>query len=665
MSEKYPGGLITKTPVTPAGPYQTGAASGVWTRDQQLQYQQQGIWPTAGLTPPYIEDVFSTWLYTGNGSTQTITNNIDLTSGGLLWTKQRSTARANALLNTSSMYYMDSGYTGGDVDGSPVWSISSTGFSLLAAYPLTNSNNGTYATWAFKKKAKFFDVVTWTGDDTTGRQIPHNLGSVPACVFVKITSSSGSWLVYHQSIGTSKYLVLNLTDASANFTNWISVTSTSFTVNSRNASGSTYVAYLFASDAGGFGAAGTDNVITCGGFTTSSYYATVNLGYEPQWILYKRTDSTTDGDWQIADNMRGLLATANSPFQGLQPNLSNAESSVGNIQLTSTGFVFGGAAASPYIYIAIRRGPMKTPTDATTVYKGIARTGTGATANVTGVGFPVDLNWSHIRDAAYPNVTVDRLRGTTITLKPSTADAEAVSDTVTSFASMDGVQYGTSDRVNASGNTYVNWYFKRAPSFFDEVCYTADSSPQTVSHNLGVAPELILLKSRSGSGSWATYCAYFPTPSNNYKPLNSDYASTFSGSWGAMTSSTFIVDGVNYPAATTAVAYLFATCAGVSKVGSYTGNGTTQTINCGFGAGGARFVLITKSTVLSTGGWYVYDTARGMTVLTDPYLFMNVDAAESATLGSVTTVTTGFAVNASILAAINTNAATYIYLAIA
>ena len=112
----------------------------------------------------------------------------------------------------------------------------------------------------------------------------------------------------------------------------------------------------------------------------------------------------------------------------------------------------------------------------------------------------------------------------------------------------------------------------------------------------------------------------------------------------------------------TYVAYLFATCAGVSKVGSYTGNGTTQTINCGF-AGGARFVLIKRTD--STGDWYVYDTARGMTTLTDPYLLLNSNAAESATLGSVTTVTTGFAVNASILSAINTNSASYIFLAIA
>jgi hypothetical protein len=91
MSERFPGGIITKSPATPTGPYQTGAAPGIWTLDQQLQYQQQGVWPTAGNSPPYIEDVFSTYLYTGNGTTQTITNGIDLsTKGGLVWGKSRT-----------------------------------------------------------------------------------------------------------------------------------------------------------------------------------------------------------------------------------------------------------------------------------------------------------------------------------------------------------------------------------------------------------------------------------------------------------------------------------------------------------------------------------------------------------------------------------------------
>jgi hypothetical protein len=132
--------------------------------------------------------------------------------------------------------------------------------------------------------------------------------------------------------------------------------------------------------------------------------------------------------------------------------------------------------------------------------------------------------------------------------------------------------------------------------------------------------------------------------------------------WGG-TSTTFITTGAfGTNAASNYVAYLFATCPGVSKVGSYTGNGTTQAIACGF-TGGARFVLIKRTD--SSGDWYVYDTARGMTTTTNPYIFFNNTAAQVATLGSVTTTTGGFTVNGLVLADINTSSASYIFLAIA
>jgi hypothetical protein len=175
----------------------------------------------------------------------------------------------------------------------------------------------------------------------------------------------------------------------------------------------------------------------------------------------------------------------------------------------------------------------------------------------------------------------------------------------------------------------------------------------------------MITKRRSNTGPWVVYTA--TTGNTNYLQLyttdavqtNTDYYNSTTP-----TSSVFTL-GSSTSTNTTAqtyVAYLFATCAGVSKVGTYTGNGTTQTIDCGF-TGGARFVLIKRTD--STGNWYVYDTARGMTTLTDPYLLFNSTAAEVATLGSVTTVSTGFALNSAILAAINTNGATFLFLAIA
>jgi hypothetical protein len=207
--------------------------------------------------------------------------------------------------------------------------------------------------------------------------------------------------------------------------------------------------------------------------------------------------------------------------------------------------------------------------------------------------------------------------------------------------------------------------FKRAPSFFDEVCYTGTASNTTQAHNLGVVPELIIVKGRSGATAGQIYASGLAN--TEYLVLNTTAAKTTGATrWNSTTptSSVFSIGTateVNTSAATY-VAYLFATCAGVSKVGTYTGNGTTQTIDCGLTAG-ARFVIIKRTD--STGNWYVYDTTRGMTTLTDPYLLLNNTNTEVATLGSVTTVATGFALNSAILAAINVNAGTYIFLAIA
>jgi hypothetical protein len=112
----------------------------------------------------------------------------------------------------------------------------------------------------------------------------------------------------------------------------------------------------------------------------------------------------------------------------------------------------------------------------------------------------------------------------------------------------------------------------------------------------------------------------------------------------------------------TYVAYLFASLTGVSKVGSYTGNGSSQTINCGFTAG-ARFVLIKRSD--GNGDWVVFDSARGIVAGNDPYLELNTTDAEVTDKDAVDTDNSGFIVNETTGPNVNTNSATYIYLAIA
>ena len=629
----------------------------------------------------YIEDVFQTWLHSGNGSTQTITNGIDLsTKGGLVWVKKRSAAESHFLVNSASPgFRLETDGTGGQGSQS-VLSLTSSGFSLLLGNAAVNGSGSTYASWTFRKQPKFFDVVTYTGNGST-QAISHSLGSVPGCIIIKSTSSGSNWVVYHRSLGEDFFLKLNLTDSSQYSTTVFDITaptSTNFTVGSNslvNTNGATYVAYLFAHNAGGFGRTGTDNVISCGSFTTNSTgNATVNLGYEPQWLMVKCTSSSEN--WYLVDNMRGWPAdTSFGKAAVLYPNLSNAEANFDALAPTSTGFTAILTNNQTFIYIAIRRGPMKTPTTGTSVFGNNARSGTGANATVTG-GQTDDLAIIKNRGAAQNPIWATRLIDTRYIQSNGTAAEVAAGTNILQsnpWDLMDGVKVGTTSALtNASSNTFINYLFRRAPGFFDVVCYTGTGSSATsYSHNLGVAPELIINKVRSASGS--NWIATFNFTSTNYvlAALNLTIAGdtflyTDGASIEARPTSTAMRFTGGVPAVNdsgqTYVAYLFASCPGVSKVGSYTGTGALQTIDCGF-TGGARWVMIKRTD--DVGDWLVYDSARGITSGNDPYFRMNSSAAEITGTNYVDTTSVGFQVTAAAPAGLNANGGTYIFLAVA
>ena len=643
----------------------------------------------AAAVPTYIEDVFSTYLYTGTTSPVTVNNGIDLANkGGLVWIKSRSNAVNHALVDSarSAGYVLNSNTTNAEQNYSADWNgFTATGFSVSDSQSLWNLNGYTYASWTFRKQPKFFDVVTYTGDGVAGRQIAHSLGATPGCIIVKRTNTTGNWNVYHRSLGATDNIYLNLTNATSPTSipwNDTAPTSTYFVVGGgyTNNPGDTYVAYLFAHDTA------TDGVIQCGSYTGNGLDAgpQISLGWEPQWVLLKNT-STGGYNWAIVDNMiGGILGVDTGATKFLAPNVSNAELSANPplVKATPTGFQIvnpgdlANANGSTYIYIAIRRGPMKTPTSGTSVYYPDAYTGTGALNVQTAPNFPPDLLVGN-RRTSWGAAWFDKLRGPSKLLFSYDTAAE-VTTSGTDLKSFDQLGFTLNaanfeTSLNSSGASDILWNFRRAPGFFDVVCYTGTGSAHNETHNLGVVPELIIVKNRSNTFNWTVYSSAVCSLNGQYLMFTTDEKQSGGSSmWGInpltdppnMTSTTFSLgyaqpvngSGSNY------VAYLFASCPGVSKVFSFTGNGTTQTINCGF-TGGARFVLLKASS--ATGGWYVYDTARGMTTLTDPYLFLNSTAAETATLGSVTTVTGGFAVNEAITTGVNTNGVTYIGLAIA
>jgi len=628
----------------------------------------------------YVEDVFSTFLYTGTGSSQTITNNIDLSGeGGLVWCKIRDAGiYSHALVDTARgrAYTIGSDLTDAQYTSSAsndLVSFNSNGFTVgsVQNFNSYNRNGNTIVSWTFRKAKKFFDIVTYTGNGSN-RTISHNLGSVPGCIIVKKTSGTDSWAVYHRSAAkagyTAKesYLILNSTQQVegpyAGYWNNTDPTSTVFTLGNDgwvNGSGSTYVAYLFAHDAGGFGNAGSDNVISCGSFTTDgSGNATVSLGYEPQYILMKKTSATQS--WVCYDTMRGWAQLQQAQ---LYPNVVQAEDLYTGSPFffpTATGFSLSGTFNlgnnDTFIYIAIRRGPMKTPTSGTSVFAVTSFTGVDTAQTA---GFPVDL----VMNAENISATtqwqwVDRLRGANKKLESNTGGAEG---TVSDGAWDSNITV----RVTSSGNNYKRSYpmFRRAPGFFDIVCYTGTGSATTVSHNLGVVPELMIVKSRNTAVTdWAVYSA--ASGATKYQWLNTtDQAQTFSTIWNdtAPTSSVFTVgsNGQTGGSGRTYVAYLFASLSGVSKVGSYTGNGSSVTVTTNFQP---RFILVKRTD--STGDWIVSDSARGLVAGNDPYLRLNSTAAEVTNEDWVDITSTSFTVNQTTINA-NVNNATYIFLAIA
>jgi hypothetical protein len=685
MSTKYPGGFITKSPVAPT----SSAASGIWTLDQQQQAQKAGTWPSP---PPFIEDVFSTYLYSGDGSSaQNINNGIDLAGkGGMVWVKSRSNATTNVIVDTNRFVsssniqciFSDS-TAAASASADEFGSFNSNGFSIPynTTAGWTNFGTRTFVSWSFRKQAKFFDIVLHTSGASL--TLNHALGVTPGFIMIKETTV-GNWFCFHRS--SNGYLQLNTTAAAAGTSMagigpttaaWIAATSTTIDFSNLYSSSSNFVAYLYAHDAGGFGLTGTDNVISCGSFTTDgSGSFSVNLGYEPQWLMIKSTNNTGVSairqNWLIYDNMRGLGVQPSGSAARLFPNLSNAESSSNELGITATGFESIGnqnPSTGPYIYIAIRRGPMKVPTVGTSVYQGVSRTGTSANATVTGAGFAPDLTVIAGQSNSSGKTWTDKLRGPNKALLSAFTNSEqTTTDWVTGFTNTGftlGADAAGADYVNKSPNTYINWMFGRAPSFFDEVCYTGTGANRTVAHNLGAVPELMIVKQRGGTTDWVVYAQ--PIGNTALLALNLDIAQlTFPNGWNntSPTSTEFTVgiSSVVNASGGTYVAYLFSTCAGVSKVGSYTGTGALQTVNCGF-TSGARFVLIKRTD--STGDWWTYDSARGITSGNDPYLYLNTTDPENTGTNYVDTDTTGFKVTAAAPAGLNANGGTYIFLAIA
>ena len=216
----------------------------------------------AVATKTYVDDIFSTFLYKGTGSAQSINNGIDLSSeGGMVWIKSRDWTRSHNIYDTvrgtNKVIYTESSNTevtkGPSNADSGIYQFNNNGFNIGAINGV-GANNYNYSSWTFRKAPGFFDVVQYTGTGSA-QHISHSLSCIPGLIMVKCTSANHDWAVYHRSTKSTHFLELNETNVAAdNISRWNDTdpTSTNFTVGtsgSVNDNNSTYIAYVFAGGA--------------------------------------------------------------------------------------------------------------------------------------------------------------------------------------------------------------------------------------------------------------------------------------------------------------------------------------------------------------------------------------------------------------------------------
>jgi hypothetical protein len=432
-----------------------------------------------------------------------------------------------------------------------------------------------------------------------------------------------------------------------------------------NVAGSEYVAYLFAHDPDG---ENDDGMIACGSYTgTGAGGNAVSLGWEPQYVMLKRSSNTSS--WFLFDTLRGFGADTSVNSQVLYADTSGTEGSLNSMGLNADGFVLddGGGytngSGETYIYMAIRAPMMVEPEAGTDVFA----VSTSVSTNPDWVsGFAPDMGIYRYTLGTNNFLTSVRLTQGKY-LRTNDTSAEYTDSNASSFDYSNGFgsNVGTSQPSDSIG-----LLFKRAKGFFDVVAYTGNATlGRTVNHSLGVVPEMMWVKNRSNTQSWQIYhkdIASTPVGSGGRILLDTSAGFQDSDSYWADTDPTSAVfsvgDGDPNVNSNTYIAYLFATLDGVSKCGSFTGNGSSQNIACGFSAG-ARFVLIKRTD--NNGDWYIWDTERGIVTGNDPHLSLNTTSAEVTGDDSIDPQSAGFTVNQVSATNINVSSASYIFLAIA
>ena len=325
---------------------------------------------------------FNPVLYTGNGSTQSITG-VGF-QPDLLWIKNRDASASHALIDSvRGLNSLRSNTTGAEFSNSYFFSsLDSDGFTFNNTETDANASGVDYVAWNWlaggtavsntqgsitssvsANTTSGFSIVSYTGNGTSGANFGHGLGVKPACVIVKSRSlGAQNWQFVSKALSATpfasgNYLKLNATDAmGTNTAVWnteptsslIYLTSSADT----NSSGATYVCYAFA-EKKGFSKFGS---YTGNGSTDGTF---VYTGFKPAFVLIRNISSINN--WVMLDNKRNSYNVENLI---LYPNNTDADTSSDSLDFLSNGFKIrttGGdrnASGSTLIYMAFAENPL-------------------------------------------------------------------------------------------------------------------------------------------------------------------------------------------------------------------------------------------------------------------------------------------------------------------
>ena len=628
--------------------------------------------------------------------------------GNICWNNTEPTATTfslgtHALTNGNGNTYVAYIFGGGDATNIDITSktLTNLGDSFLGSYPMSNINDGTAET----SNAQSIGVVGGGGQF----DIYVDLTSPHVVTKYKIAPQGGGNTTYNLPVkfevyGTNDTSSWNfITTCQTTYNGWFAGDYRDFPLPGLNSYRYWRIKVLEGRDSSGnattgrsisewnlegfspsldtpeykFGKSGDKNIIDTGSYTGtgSSDGPVIDLGWEPQWVIIKGTGTV---NWAIFDSMRGVPTKTHSSTGGdnyIHPDeSSNETTNLERIEFTSTGFKIrdGGwinTAGDKHIYMAIRRSdgnvgkPVEVGTDVFSLSPG---NGSSTIPNFT-TNHVVDFATYRQPASTHHWEQTARLMGTGYVYLNRDLAANHWDKFV--FDSMIGFQ-----NHSGHGSDYQAWAWKRHAGFDVQVYdgLGALSAPRVFQHNLGKPPEMIWVKNCSSAYSWRVWHKdlssggaaaapwYLVLDGNDAQTANGDI---FGGSGNVLPTATQWTTGGNAGVnenGSKHLAVLFASVAGISKCGGYTGTGASHTITTGFSP---RFLLIKNASYTGGENWRILDTRRGWGAGNDQQIRLSDNSSQSANEDWGTPTSTGFTLTASGDTAYNKSGDKYIYYA--